>query len=68
MKYLKHLLVMSFTVMVSLSGCSNETDVSEGSSNQVSSVLEQTLSDTSIEDELSYIETLVGLRSFLLRN
>ena len=52
MKYLKHLLVMSFTVMVSLSGCSNETDVNDDSSNQVSSVLEQTLSDASIEDEL----------------
>ena len=64
MKYLKHLLVMSFTVMVSLSGCSNEADISEKSSTQVSSVLEQTLSDASIEDELSYIETLVGVEEF----
>ena len=52
MKPFRYLFMLGFAVMLSLSGCSNETDVSEGSSNQVSSVLEQTLSDASIEDEL----------------
>ena len=64
MKPFRYLFMLGFTVMVSLSGCSNETDVSEESSSQVSSVLEQTLSDVSIEDELSYIETLVGVEEF----
>ena len=61
MRRLRQVLTMVCLTVVSLVACANESDVNEEQSSPSALSVGQALSDSSIEEELSYIEALIGV-------